>query len=211
MTSYNELAHSVTFARRGEKTILTSKHESLEFVGAGRSAFVFKIKSTKKVMKVFFPPFIAVAKEEAQIYQKLQGIEYFPTLYEAGENYLVIDYLCGLTFFECLSKGLVISPRYIEEVDQALLLARHRGLNPSDIHLRNIFLTGDGVIKVVDVARYGQKKECMQWRDLKRAFYRLYNKGFCPKKMPVWLLNLIAALYKKRWFSRLNVTTNKNI
>lgn len=199
MTSYHEFANSVTFAGRGAKTILTGKHESLEFIGAGRSAFVFKIKSTEKVIKVFFPSFLAVAKQEAQIYQKLEGINYFPTLYEAGENYLVIDYLRGLTFFECLSRGIIISPRYIKEVDQALLLAQQRGLNPSDIHLRNIFLTDDSEIKVIDVARYEQRKECMQWRDLKKAFYLFYNRGLCPKKMPVWLLNLIAALYKKRW------------
>ena len=38
------------------------------------------------------------------------------------------------------------------------MLARQRGLNPSDIHLRNIFLTDRGEIKVIDVARFGQKK-----------------------------------------------------
>ena len=159
MKSYNELAQSVTFSRRGSKILLQSKHENLELVGIGRSAFVFKIKSTEKVLKVFFSPFIAVAKEEAQIYRKLQGIDYFPTLYEAGENYLVIDYLNGLTFFECLSRGIVISPQYIKEVDQALLRARQRGLNPSDIHLRNLFLTSSGEIKVIDVARFRQKKK----------------------------------------------------
>jgi predicted Ser/Thr protein kinase len=209
LKSYNELAQSVTFSRRGSKIRLKSKHENLELVGAGRSAFVFKIKSTEKVMKVFFSPFIAVAKEEAQIYQKLQGIDYFPTLYAAGENYLVIDYLHGHTFFECLSKGIVISPQYVREVDQALLLARKRGLNPSDIHLRNLFVTSDGEIKVIDVARFEQKKECMQWKDLKKAFYVLYNKGLFPKKVPVWLLNLISALYKKRWLPGLRVMVDE--
>jgi len=201
LKSYNELVNSVTFSREGSKTIVTDKHENLDFVGAGRSAFVFKIKSTEKVIKVFLSPFVAVAKEEARIYRKLQGIDYFPVLYEAGENYLVIDYLRGYTFFECLSKGLVIAPQHVQEVDHALMLARQKGLNPSDIHLRNIIFTFNGEIKVIDVARFGQKKECTQWKDLKKAFYKLYNKGLCPKKMPAWLLNLIATLYKKRWLA----------
>ena len=94
------------FQAETPKQYLQSKHEDLEFIGAGRSAFVFKIKATEKVIKVFFPPFTAVAKEEARIYRKLQGIDYFPSLYEAGENYLVIDYLSGNTFFDCLSKGI---------------------------------------------------------------------------------------------------------
>jgi predicted Ser/Thr protein kinase len=194
---YDELAQSVQFMRRDSRHILTAKHESLELIGEGRSAFAFRIKSTDKVLKVFFPPFHGVAKEEATIYQQLQGIDYYPTLYEAGENYLVMDYVQGMTFFDCLRNGVSISQKHINEVDKALELARNRGTNPSDIHLRNLILTNDGEIKVIDVARFGQKKQCQQWLDLKRAFYKIYNKRFCPKKWPQWLLNFVAALYKK--------------
>lgn len=203
MKSYSELARSVTFSRRGSKTILTGKHEDLEFVGAGRSAYVFRIKATEKVIKVFFPPYTAIAKEEARIYRVLEGVDYYPSLHDAGENYLVIDYQHGITFFDCLSKGHIIYPQHIETVDYALFQARQRGLNPSDIHLRNILLTREGKIKLIDVARFGQKKDCHQWDDLKKAFYKYYNKGLFPKKMPVWLLNRIADIYLKRWLPQL--------
>ncbi|KAA9020005.1 protein kinase family protein [Niallia endozanthoxylica] len=203
MKSYSELARSVTFSRRGSKTVLKEKHKDLEFAGAGRSAYVFKIKSTEKVIKVFFPPFTAIAKEEARIYRILQGVDYYPSLYDAGENYIVIDYLSGATFFDCLTNGKIIYPHHIQAVDHALLLAKQRGLNPSDIHLRNILLTSKDEIKLIDVARFGQKKDCHQWADLKKTFYQYYNKGLLPKKMPVWLLNRIADIYMKRWLPEL--------
>ncbi|WP_071393636.1 serine/threonine-protein kinase [Bacillus tuaregi] len=183
--------------------ILTGKHKDLEFVGAGRSAYVFRIKTTEKVIKVFFPAFTEVAKEEAGIYRALQGVDDYPSLYAAGENYIVIDYLRGMTFFECLSSGHRIEPKHIKAVDDALNLARQRGLNPSDIHLRNILLTSNGDIKLIDVARFRQQKDCHQWEDLKKAYYQYYQKGLFPKKMPVWLLNRIADVYKKRWLPRL--------
>ena len=85
----------------------------------------------------------------------------------------------------------------------ALHLARQEGLNPSDIHLRNLFLTLDKKVKIIDVARFRQVKNCIKWRDLKYAFYHYYKKRFFPKKIPAFILNIIAILYKKDIF-RLN-------
>ncbi|MDQ7862190.1 hypothetical protein RCO48_17895 [Peribacillus frigoritolerans] len=46
-------------------------------------------------------------------------------------------------FFECLTLGIPITEENIAEIDHALQLARKEGLNPSDIHLRNIFITSE--------------------------------------------------------------------
>lgn len=198
MKSFSELAQSVKFSKKGSKVLLNDKDPSLEFIGAGRSAFVFKIHSTDKVIKVFFPQFTKVAKEEAEIYKVLSDTPYYPNLYDSGCNYLVIDYVKGNTLFSCLEKGLPITKENIKEIDHALKLARSKGLNPSDVHLRNIFLTPSGSIKMIDVARYRQTKKCSQWNDLKTAFFKLYSHRVCPKKFPALLLNIIALLYKKK-------------
>src|SRR5699024_2866521 len=83
------------------------------------------------------------------------------------------------------------------EVDCALSLASDMGLNPSDIHLRNIIITPNDDIKLIDVARYRQKKECRQWNDLKNAHHQFYRKYFFMRKIPAFLLNSVAFLYKK--------------
>lgn len=79
----------------------------------------------------------------------------------------------------------------------AIAWARKRGLNPSDIHLRNILLTDSGV-KLIDVARFLQDKSCRQWEDLKKAYYEKYLLPAFPKKIPERILNYIAAKYHKK-------------
>lgn len=198
MKQYKQLAESVKYSKSKNWTRLLAKDDSLEFIGAGRSAFAFRIKKTNLVLKVFFPEFKKIAQEEADIYKALPDHPYFPGIYDFGENYIVIDYVEGITLFECLAKGIPIVEEKINEIDEALLLAREKGLNPSDIHLRNIILTSAGTIKIIDVARFKQTKICSQWDDLKQAFYKFYSKRYFPKRIPVFLMNVIAALYKRR-------------
>jgi len=141
----------------------------LKLIGTGRSAFVFRIESSNKAIKVFFPDYTYIAKEEAEIYKSLQDINYFPSIYETGLNYIVMDYINGNTLFECMTRGIIITSNHINEIDHALSLASDLGLNPSDIHLRNIFITSNAEIRLIDVARYRQMKDCRQWRNLKKS------------------------------------------
>ncbi|ARJ40443.1 serine/threonine protein kinase [Sporosarcina ureae] len=172
-------------------------HPSLQLIGTGRSAFVFRIQSSNKAIKVFFPNFVYIAKEEAEIYLVLKDIHYFPRIYEAGTNYLVMDYVEGDTLFDCLTNGRLITDAHIKEIDYALSLASDAGLNPSDIHLRNILITPDDQVRLIDVARYRQQKDCRQWSDLKKAHRQFYQKHFFWKKVPSSFLNGVAYLYKK--------------
>lgn len=203
MANYNKLAESVKYKKIGRRVLLAEKDNRLQLLGKGRSAFVFSVAGTDKALKVFFPEFTAVAREEAKIYQRLAGVSYFPRLYDAGTNYLVMDLIDGKTFFSCAASGTQIRPEYIKEVDRAIKLAREKGLNPSDIHLRNIFITNDGNVKLIDVARFRQSKVCSQWNDLKTAYYKFYHHRLFPKKIPDYLLNTIAILYKKNYLERL--------
>lgn len=194
MNKYQALASTVIINKRNR---LISYDDSLQLVGTGRSAFVFRIKSTDKAMKVFFPNLTYIANEEAEIYKILQDISYYPSIYDSGANYIVMDFIDGHTLFECMCNGKVITSVHIKEIDYALSLASARGLNPSDIHLRNIFITSKGEIKMIDVARFRQTKNCIQWDNLKKGYNRHYRKPYFPKRISATLLNIIAFLYKK--------------
>ncbi|WP_227752095.1 protein kinase family protein [Viridibacillus arvi] len=174
--------------------------QSLTLIGQGRSAYVFRIKQTDKALKVFFPDYMYIAEEEAEIYKVIQEITYYPTLYDAGSNYIVIDYIDGTTLFDCLTNGIPISQEVVQDIDIALQLAKQEGLNPSDVHLRNILITSNQQVKIIDVARFRQTKDCSQWLDLKKAFYSYYEKRYFPKKIPEFMLNGIAMIYKKNIF-----------
>ena len=196
MESYQELANTVVISTK--KNRLLQYGDALTLIGTGRSAFVFRIESSDKAIKIFFPEFTYIAKEEAEIYNALQDISYFPTIYDSGQNYLVMDYIEGRTLFDCVNQGIPITSAHIAEIDSALSLASKRGLNPSDIHLRNIFITADNEIKLIDVARFRQTKDCTQWSDLKSAYTLYYTKRFFPKKIPAPVMNTVAFFYKKQ-------------
>lgn len=196
MNNHQKLAESVVISKENHQLI--HYDDSLQLIGIGRSAYVFRIAQTEKAIKIFFPEFVHLAQEECEIYHSLRHIPYFPAIYAEGENYFVMDYIEGKTLFECISSGIVVEPEHIRQIDEALELAAKQGLNPSDIHLRNILLTKEKEIKLIDVARFRQRKSCRQWKDLKRAYHLAYRKRFFPKKLPERLLNTVAAVYKKQ-------------
>lgn len=202
MTAAKKLSSLVEYDTKKRRNKLVSMPPELVLAGKGRSAYVFKYYdgSQVKALKVFFPEYQEIAKREASIYQLLSGSKYYPKLYESGVSYLVIDYIEGHTFFDCLLKGVPIRDEMINEVDAALHEARKKGLNPSDIHLRNLIVTKDNQIKVIDVARFMQTKSDTQWEDLKQAYYRFYKHPLFPKKISRIWLEIIAYLYKKQWF-----------
>lgn len=196
MNTYQELANTVVISPK--KNRLIHYDDSLKLIGTGRSAFVFRISNSSKAIKVFFPDFTYIAKEEAEIYQVLQDIPFFPTIFDSGLNYIVMDYIDGRTLFECVNQGIPITTNHIKEIDEALLLASSKGLNPSDIHLRNIFISSTNDIKLIDVARFRQTKNCTQWSDLKSAYLLYYKKRLFPKKIPATIMNTVAFIYKKQ-------------
>ncbi|TFE00117.1 protein kinase family protein [Jeotgalibacillus sp. R-1-5s-1] len=197
MESYRHYAESIVFAHQYKKTIVTDHHPDLECIGIGRSAAAFRIKGKDLVVKVFFPEFESIAQEEAEIYSLLSDSHFYPSIYDSGPNYLVIDYVEGKTFFTCLTDGTFIKKRYVEEVDEALEVARNAGLTPSDVHLRNMIVLPDDHVKLIDLARFRQLKEDdSQWDDLKGG-WPLYSRPWFPKKIPAFLLNRIAFIYKK--------------
>ncbi|WP_041089940.1 protein kinase family protein [Jeotgalibacillus soli] len=198
MSQFGSLAKSVRIEKKYGKIKLISHDPMLQWIGTGRSAVAFRIGETDLAIKVFLPELDQTALEEAEIYRLLEGISYYPHLYESGANYLVMSYIDGMTLFDCLVNGVHISKAYLDEVDKALQQASDRGLTPSDIHLRNILMTNQGSVKLIDVARFRQVKEQdTQWEDLKRA-YTIYEKRYFPKKISPFWLNQIAALYKRQ-------------
>ncbi|MFJ5965451.1 protein kinase family protein [Bacillus sp. NPDC093026] len=207
MTEAKRLAESIQYHEENRFNKLVTKPTELELCGKGRSAYVFSYKKDdqKMALKVFFPSCQKIAQKEAAIYEKLSGSPYYPAIYESGDQYILMEYIKGYTFYECLTKGIPIKKHMIEQVDEALEEARQKGLNPSDIHLRNLILTKEGRVRVIDVARFTQTKTCHQWDDLKAA-YAYYQKPFFPKKAPRLWLEMIAYLYKKNWFFRHQMT-----
>ena len=152
--TYKILADSVEIEMKGSKPRLVNYSSNLILIGTGRSAYVFKIKNKNQALKVYFPHKERLALEEAAIYRGLQHIDFYPALYDGGNNYIVIDFIEGYTLFQCLQRGIYLPEKKFKEISIALKMAEKVGLNPADIHLKNIILTLNDEVKVIDVARF---------------------------------------------------------
>ncbi|ACB61092.1 YrzF [Exiguobacterium sibiricum 255-15] len=205
MKTDSELACAIHLAETPEGFTVMSYPDQLEWIGTGRSAFVFRVTGTDRVIKKFFPSHRHLAAIEGSIYDQLDSFATYAKQYEYGPDYLVIEYIEGQTLFECLISGTLITDDVIQTVDQALAEARSVGLNPSDIHLRNILLTPTGT-RIIDVARFRQTDPCTQWDDLKRAYQYFYAKPYFPKRFSESFLNTIADVYKGRLFESMRKT-----
>jgi len=163
-------------------------------VGKGTDAVVIQHPSFPHyVFKVYAPQRLYKLPNEFTAYQKLKNSSFFPTCYFKGENYLILSYEKGPTLYDCLLKGIFIPERVIEDVERARFYVRNVGLNPRDIHLRNVLLQ-NGLAKIVDVSEFVHPGEDKRWDHLLQGYKHYYPliKG---KKIPIWLMEGVKRAY----------------
>lgn len=176
---------------------VTEYPEDWRCVGVGCSAAVFQPRDCPEIsIKVFAAKFAGIAHEESEIYKQLGNSPFFPRFYGRGDNFLVIEFRKGRNIHDCLIQGVFIPEQVIYDVEEAIQYARSRGLNPSDIHIKNI-LVHEGRGFLIDVSDYRRFGECKRWETLKEVYYDYYAKIYRPGiTVPSWLLETIRKWYK---------------
>lgn len=169
-----------------------------EWVGAGNYTAVFAHPEyPDKVVKVYAPGRPGLAAE-AEVYRRIGMHPAYSRCWHLGSNYLVLQRLEGVTFYDCLRKGIPIPEPAVREIDEALQYARRRGLNPRDVHAKNV-MVADGHGLVADISDFTKPGKDTKWEDLRRAYYKLYLPlfGRHPLPVPDALLNVIRKGYRR--------------
>lgn len=190
----------------GKNELVTVKGNSdkLECIGLGTDAAVYRFSdSPQYAFKVFSNDKLEKLEQENEVYLNLGQSEYFPVYYGRGMNFLVISFEKGLTLYECLLKGIHIPKQVIVDVDNGINYATERGLNPRDIHLKNILLQ-DGRAKLLDVSEYLNPGNDNRWEYLKEGYLEYYH-HFDGKALPFWLLETARKWYNQAKPGRLDV------
>lgn len=173
-----------------------SHHNSVRCIGVGTDAAVFVHAACPEyAFKVYAEGKEEVKANEEEAYRMLPASPYFPVFYGAGHRYIVMSFEQGLSLYDCLVTGVHIPSDVIPQVDKAIETARGAGLNPRDIHLKNIILQQDG-IKLIDVSEYVKKGNDQRWEHLKKA-YELYYPLIASKKIPLKYLDFAKKKYEK--------------
>ncbi|CAM4387664.1 serine/threonine protein kinase [Paenibacillus endophyticus] len=175
--------------------------EDLRCIGIGTDAAVFYHSDTPNyAYKVYSMQALAKKEVEEGIYKRLKGSPYFPECFGAGPNYLVLSFEQGITLYNCLLQGVHVPEQVVQDVEEAREFVRSQGLNPRDIHLKNILLQ-EGRGKVLDVSEYIKEGNDSRWEHLVwgyKHFYSLIGEA----QVPLWILETIT-----NWYNRIDASS----
>lgn len=193
-----EELRKVAVTSNGENDFVTVKGNSDKFqcIGVGTDAAVFRfIYAPHYAFKVFSINKLGKIAIEKEVYLKLGHSGHFPVYYGSGSNFLVISFEDGITLYDCLLKGIHIPKQVIQDVENARNYAFNRGLNPRDIHLKNILLH-EGRAKLLDVSEYMEQGNDNRWEYLKEG-YKEYYHLIDGKALPRWIIETVRKRYNQ--------------
>lgn len=170
--------------------------EILKCVGVGTDAAVFQIEDdTRYVYKVFCGDKLEKMEMEKKVYEILGESPFFPIYYGSGSNFLILSYEKGITLYDCLLKGIHIPRQVIIDVEEAREYAISKGLNPRDIHLKNILLyKGRG--RLLDVSEYLKEGNDLRWTYFKKG-YKDYYELIDGREVPLWIIETV-----RKWYNQ---------
>ncbi|PFA67097.1 serine/threonine protein kinase [Bacillus sp. AFS015802] len=172
--------------------------DRLRCIGVGTDAAVFQaIDAPQYAFKLYAGDKRSKIKVEEEVYRSISDSPFFSTCYAAYETLLVLSFEEGTTLFDCLLQGIQIPEQVVQDVESARQYVRDQGLNPRDIHLKNILLQ-NGRAKIIDVSEYVLPGNDFRWEHLKKAYDDHYHliEG---RAVPFWLLETI-----RKWYNTWN-------
>lgn len=168
-----------------------------ELLGTGNYAAVFTHPNYEEIVIKIYAPGREGWADEVEVYRRLGEHQAFSQCYYAEPNWLMLKRLHGVTLYDSMYLGLKIPRQVIQDIDLALDYARTKGLTPHDVHGRNVMMfEGKGL--VVDVSDFLDSSPCWAWKDLKKAYYLLYQPLFSWHRLSVsyWLLDTVRSIYR---------------
>lgn len=173
--------------------------EDLRCIGVGTDAAVFQYAHKPQyAFKLYAEDKKEKIQMEAEVYERLKKSPFFATCYAVYDRYLVLSFEAGITLYDCILQGIHIPQQVILDVEDARDFAKEQGLNPRDIHLKNILLQ-QGRAKVIDVSEYGKEGNDLRWEHLKKAYEQYYDL-IDGKTIPFWLMQTVQKWYNQKNF-----------
>lgn len=180
-----------------EPVTIIGEAENLKCVGIGTDAAVFWSEHTPAyAFKLYAKDKSAKVMVEESVYRKLGNSPFFSSCFGSNDNCLVLSYEEGKTLFECILEGIHIPEQAINDVEEAREYARSKGLNPRDIHLKNILLQ-NGRAKIIDVSEYTMSGNDCRWEHLKKGYEQYYHL-IDGRSVPIGVVETVRKWYNRR-------------
>jgi hypothetical protein len=171
----NELLPNIQLSTEGpfDPIIVKNTSNTWKTIGSGNYAGVFLHRSNPNWVVKVYGRNPEDLKKEVEVYKKLGNHPSFSSLIDYGDNYLILKRIDGVNLFNAVVKGVRIPESVIHDVDEGIAYARSVGLNPFDVHGKNVVMS-NGRGYIVDVSDFYKQGKCRKWDDLKKAYYKIY-------------------------------------
>ncbi|MEH7380377.1 serine/threonine protein kinase [Bacillus sp. JJ1533] len=180
-----------------EPVTIIGDTDDLKCIGVGTDAAVFQsLNAPEYAFKKYANDKVAKVIVEANVYHKLGESPFFSKCYASYDHYLVLSYEEGITLYDCILQGIHIPKQIIIDVEEARSFVRSKGLNPRDIHLKNILLQ-NGRAKILDVSEYIQPGNDFRWEHLKKGYEEYYHL-IDGKAVPYWVVETVRKWYNQQ-------------
>ncbi|MFC7063465.1 serine/threonine protein kinase [Halobacillus seohaensis] len=180
-----------------EPVTIYGDSDGLKCIGVGTDAAVFQsLYAPKYAFKIYAEYKASKIKVEEKVYNMLGDSPFFSTCFASYDKYLVLSYEEGKTLYDCLLQGIHIPEQVVKDVEDAREYVREKGLNPRDIHLKNILLQ-NGRAKILDVSEYVHPGNDFRWEHLKNGYQEHYH-IIDGKSIPFWLIETVRKWYNQR-------------
>ncbi|SEN97089.1 hypothetical protein SAMN04487786_0638 [Paenisporosarcina quisquiliarum] len=180
-----------------EPVTISGDLDNLKCIGVGTDAAVFQsLSAPDYAFKLYAKDRVNKVKVEANVYHILGDSPFFSTCFASYDEYLVLSYEEGKTLFDCILQGIHIPEQVVNDVENAREYVRNKGLNPRDIHLKNILLQ-NGRAKIIDVSEYVLPGNDYRWEHLKKGYEQYYHL-IDGNSVPFWLVETIRKWYNQR-------------
>lgn len=120
----------------------------LKLVDKGAHGAVFRL-SKDKCVKIYAET--QNAEMEANTYRLSEGSVILPKFYEAGDNYLIMEFIEGISLWKFINEKKEITLDITEKIISLIKEMKRLKFKRTDSSLRHIFLTSDNKLKVLDV------------------------------------------------------------
>lgn len=128
--------------------LIVDNPTELKLVDKGAHGAVFKLHDNKCI-KIYAENINA--ELEAASYRKGQASEMVPRLYEVGENYIIMEFIEGISLYEYLSKKKDVDFIIAQKLLFILREMKRLGFTRIDSSLRHILVTKDECLKAIDL------------------------------------------------------------
>lgn len=139
-----------------------------KFLGKGHNGAVYLLPDNK-VIKICF-----VMKDfhgEAFILKKVNGNKYFPRIYEVGGNYMIRDYIDGMSLKDYIKRN-GLSKKIVLELLALLKEFEKLKFKKIDVRCKDVFVEPGGKLKVIDPQKFFTKERNFP-QHLSKGLYKL--------------------------------------